>query len=285
MECPYCEFQSPLATRHCGNCGRAFSQLWHCSCGSLNPPEFNYCGECGGRFKRKRLPESHSSITDSSKYSRSIVRELDRYYRSQGIHPEDFRCRSRASCAKGCARKFTEARASLVGGNYSGLVILSLDPGKGFPKIKERTFDAVRIREREFDPRKWRLHWRETNALVEFLLGRSSRGAFAHVNSVKCTQNKPGNREADPHLFENCGGYLKQELPLLEAKVIVTQGLKAHAAYEPVANAKAVDKDRSITADGILWIRSYHPGARTPYWEQKRKRWKVWRKWIQTADL
>ncbi|MEE9253319.1 MAG: uracil-DNA glycosylase family protein, partial [Pseudomonadales bacterium] len=79
----------------------------------------------------------------------------------------------------------------------------------------------------------------------------------------------------DPHLFENCRGYLKKELAILKPRVIVTQGAKAHAALEPVANATPVDKFRSITADGAFWIRAYHPGARKLYWDQKRNCWKV----------
>jgi uracil-DNA glycosylase len=230
-------------------------------------------------------PRTGTEVASGSSYSHSIIQKLDRYYRTKGIHPEDFQCGFMASCSKGCKRNFTEARASLVGGNYTGLVIISLDPGKGFPKIEDRTFEGVRVRQRESDPKKWRLHWRETNALIGFLLGRPAMDAFAHVNAAKCTQNKPGNSEADPHLFENCRGYLKRELSILQAKVIITQGLKAHAAFEPIANATQIGKDRSITADGALWIRSYHPGARTPYWEQKRMRWRVWRKWIQQVEL
>ena len=61
-----------------------------------------------------------------------MIDQLDTYYRAQGIHPEDFRCKFRASCSAGC-ENFTEARASLVGWDYDGLVFLSLDPGRGWP--------------------------------------------------------------------------------------------------------------------------------------------------------
>ncbi len=281
MRCEHCGFTSPFVTKHCGGCGKALSQIRRCSCGFRNPSEFSFCGDCGKRLKQAPRSKSGKPVTSDTRHASSIIQKLDCYYRSQGIHPEEFRCKFRASCSAGCKRRFTEARASLVGQNYAGLVIVSLDPGKGFPRIEDRTFDQVQAREFNSDPKKWRIHWRETHALVEALLGRPSRGAFAHVNAAKCTQNKPGNKQADPHLFENCRGYLKKELAILEPRVIVTQGVKAHTAFEPIANATPIDKFRSITADGAFWIRAYHPGARKSYWDQKRNCWEAWAEWIK----
>ena len=211
-----------------------------------------------------------------------MIEALDAYYRAHGIHPEDFRCNFRSSCASGCD-DFTEARASLVGWNYDGLVFLSLDPGKGWSPIEERTFEAVQARERQRSEKKWKLHWRETHRLAEALLGGPARGRFAHVNAAKCTQNKQGNAQADRHLFENCRGYLRDELAILEPRVVVTQGKKAHAAYEPIADARDVDEYRSVTDTGVLWIRAYHPSARGYYWNQKREHWGTWAEWINQS--
>lgn len=117
--------------------------------------------------------------------------------------------------------------------------------------------------------------------------GRSARafvaGAFAHVNAAKCTQNKARNSQADSRLFENCRGFLEEELSILRPRVIVTQGAKAHAAFEPIADAKAIDATRSVTSDGVFWIRAYHPGARKPYWDQKRDEWARWAEWVRGA--
>ena len=55
------------------------------------------------------------------------------------------------------------------------------------------------------------------------------------------------------------------------------------ANLRPAVAASRVDDCRSITSEGARWIRAYHPGARKPYWDQKRTKWKQWAKWIREA--
>jgi hypothetical protein len=206
-----------------------------------------------------------------------MIEELEAYYRSQGIHPEDFHCKHRSSCAAACAT-FTEARASLIGWQYDGLVFLSLDPGQGWPAVEDRTFQAVQDRERVST--KWRIHWRETHRIAEALLQAPSRGRFAHANAAKCTQNKPKNAQADDHLFENCREYLRGELAILKPRILVTQGKLAHRAFEPIANARRLDRFRSVTDEGVFWIRIHHPSSGKHYWAQKREHLETWVSWV-----
>jgi class 3 adenylate cyclase/tetratricopeptide (TPR) repeat protein len=46
MKCPNCQFENPLSTKFCGQCGAKLPAA--CSqCGTENPPNFRFCGGCG----------------------------------------------------------------------------------------------------------------------------------------------------------------------------------------------------------------------------------------------
>jgi len=65
--------------------------------------------------------------------SSNFQADLTRYYQSQGIHPEQFRCKNKAFCCQfAFGGKMTETKMSLVGSRYGEkyprIVVVSLDP-------------------------------------------------------------------------------------------------------------------------------------------------------------
>lgn len=229
-----------------------------------------------------------------------LLTALSQFYRSKGIHPLDFRCPNRSSCAQG-AVKFTEARSALVGTRYGDpvrIVILSLDPGLGWPDPNQRTLEGYRKSHSE--TRIERLpknrHWYRTIATVAELISslgfqRSPEEAFhcfAHVNAAKCTLNLPRNRQAPQHLFDNCRGFLAEELALLEPDVVVTQGRKSADALATLRNP--ADPNPSLLRFGshdLYWIQLAHPTARGDLVLKDRTRWprifSECRSWLQAS--
>lgn len=217
-----------------------------------------------------------------------LVEQLDAYYRERGIHPLDFGCASRSDCAAGCD-DFTEARASLVGLGYGkpiGLVVVSLDPGRGWPKSSDRTLEAVR--ERESPERVAGLprgrHWRETYEIAAAVLSAFGRSLtpeqavsrFAHVNAAKCTHNLPGSRQAPSRLFRNCRPHMVGELAVLAPDVVVTQGKAAARAIDPLAQIVEEGAGWAIAElEGrpCFWLRLHHPGAWHGAYRLQKKRW------------
>ncbi len=222
-----------------------------------------------------------------------MLERLTGFYESQGISPVDFRCPSRAACAAN-SPDFTEAKASFVGPRYGDgklprLLFLSLDSGDGDPKSLERTAEAVREQEldRNVEALPKNRHWYRTHEMAWTLLSQFKSGLkctdarlyFAHVNSAKCCQNKPGRKQAASILFENCRRFIPGELRVLKPDVIVTQGKWAEKAIRMNFSVQQHDCQRIETAprykrdahyetglielepDGktALWLRTYHP--------------------------
>ena len=114
------------------------------------------------------------------------------------------------------------------------LLFLSLDSGSADEEPENRTLEGVRKWNVECDVEGLtkNRHWYRTHELAQklfapFLPGISvadTRLFFAHVNSAKCCQNKPGMALADPTLFWNCRKFIPEELKILEPEIIVTQG-------------------------------------------------------------
>ena len=218
---------------------------------------------------------------------------LNAFYSSRGISPVGFRCPFRPACSAGSPH-FTEAKASFVGPRYEGrtlprLLFLSLDSGSGRRDPHSRTVEAVRKRELARDvaalPRN--RHWYRTHEMAFELLRQfepqlslgNARLYFAHVNSAKCCQNKPGRKRADSTLFENCRRFIPGELRILKPDVVVTQGRPAKdAILRSFGVRRHVSRDVGSGAhylldahyetglielepDGqtSLWIQTHHP--------------------------
>jgi uracil-DNA glycosylase len=228
----------------------------------------------------------------------SLLNDLDQYYRREGIHAEDFRCRcfsenrsSQSGCKEPCQNSpcFTKAKSSFVGSEYETcrprLLFLSLDPGSGEVDEKKRTPEGVRDCEekRHVESLPRNQHWYITHELASAILNKCRDGVglkactatkyFAHVNSAKCCENNPANKQAKDILFENCRRYLKEELRILAPDIVVTQGDKAHESFgltfAPGQWEKWKPKDllehqvtvtwQTIRQNNVLWLLAYHP--------------------------
>lgn len=223
--------------------------------------------------------------------------ELHDYYRTQGIHPLDFRCPHYGDCSAG-GNAFTTSKMTYVGSEYEKgtlprLLFLSLDSGSADADPHERTLEAVRRQEEHaYDEAvvaqlpKAR-HWYRTHQMAWTILRRfepsltlaSAKPYWAHANSAKCCQNNPGRSEAHARLFRNCKPYVQGELELLRPEILVTQGAKAR---DVVASLPRIDFTVP-TAYGEVWaacignrpvlcITTLHPTAR-PFGKKEMARW------------
>ena len=217
---------------------------------------------------------------------------LNAFYSSHGISPVGFRCPFRPACSVG-APHFTEAKASFVGPRYEErtlprLLFLSLDSGSGRHDPHSRTVEAVRKRElaRDVAALPKNRHWYRTHEMAFKLLRQfepqlslvDARLYFAHVNSAKCCQNKPGKKRADSTLFEYCRHFIPEELRILKPDVVVTQGHPAKEAIRKSFDVRGhVSRDVvsahyirdahyetgliELEPDGhmFLWLQTHHP--------------------------
>lgn len=210
---------------------------------------------------------------------------LNRYYRRHDIHPLEFQCIHRASCAAGCA-KFTEAKASLVGSEYGDpirIVVLSLDPGSCFDPPRDRTLEAIQAKQSRERVEKLHKghHWYRTHETVAALLSlfdteftaAEAACRFAHVNAAKCTHNLPARKQAPTHLFENCRPYLEGELAILAPEIVVTQGDRAAAVIEPWTKRGTVKNLVEMGDRTFYWLRLVHPTAWGGAYGREKKTW------------
>lgn len=254
----------------------------------LRPPEF--------------APLTMSWSIPAEPPSSPMTEALGDFYRAAGISPTDFRCRYLADCSRGEAN-FTSAKASFVGPEYERgtlprLLFLSLDPGDGVSDANARTVLAVQTIElcRNVSTLKKTQHWYLTHLFAWEILRQFDRSLeighiarfFAHVNTAKCSVNRPGRREAPSRLAANCRGYLRQELAILQPDIIVTQGAKAREAVHsrfPVSGYQEVKVDGATGAHGVvtglspsstLWLQTHHPSAYGVFWRQKSSVWPIY---------
>ena len=115
----------------------------------------------------------------------------------------------------------------------------------------------------------------------EDMTPRRARGHFAHVNSVKCSQNKRGKSEADSRLFTRCKGYLEGELAVLKPDVVVTQGAKARDAFRSChqGTVKQIDVYSCVVRlanRDVLWLASVHQGAWHGAYQMQVANWPKW---------
>jgi len=208
-----------------------------------------------------------------------ISQQLDRFYKSRGIHPLAFRCPHRDGCAKG-APNFGEARAALVGEEYGDpirLVVVSSDRGGGYEAPHERTLQAVRSRNKPIRiqqiPRN--RHWYRTHVTVAKILGRFIDAElrpddvvqrFAHTNSVRCCLDDGTKSQAPARFLTRCKGYLPGELAVLRPNIVVTQGVRA---------AKAIPAHRAgvfrLGDEEVYWIQLAHPTDRRGSFDREAK--------------
>jgi hypothetical protein len=213
-----------------------------------------------------------------------LTARLDSLYEGFGIHPSDFRCGHYAQCSDGI-EGFTPARMPSVGTRYLDeatprIAVLSLDSGSG---EKDEDKRLVRIQTKEDGLRHRNKHWYLTHEMVSSLL--SSFGEFTpeeaaehfiHLNSVKCSANLPGRKQAPWHMFMNCRWYLPDEVRAVAPEVILTQGDKArNALWGAFPAVRVLSHEcsheshrcwaRIIRIDGIgevLLLHTYHPNQR-----------------------
>lgn len=227
----------------------------------------------------------------------SMLDALTAYYRSQRILSTQFACLHEVKCRGDCAA-FTGPKSAFVSTGYERhdlprLLFLSLDSGSGASVAKERLPAEVRKQEEEgFDvgsAHKGR-HWYLTHEIAWCILRRfdSKIGLkevqryFAHANSAKCCQNKPGGGQADAKLFRNCGKYLPAELEVLAPDIIVTQGAKARDAIRRYSVQEIDPPDewaRIVAMNGreVFWLQTRHPArgwlarqfADRPTWKEE----------------
>lgn len=189
-----------------------------------------------------------------------MLKDLTRYYRTNGIAAEDFRCPMAAGCRAVCG-DFISAREAFVGSEYEKgtlprVLFISLDPAKDLSDRDSakralkfmRQWEENSARPEQGSPgfRKGD-HWYQTHKFAYDLLApvASERGVtpfafphahkyFAHTNSAKCKDASQGTNQGRAVLFRNCRQFIPGEVVNLLPDVIVTQG---SLARESVAGA------------------------------------------------
>lgn len=237
----------------------------------------------------------------------TMLKQLEEFYRDNGILSTHFTCRHKDSC-KGDCEKFTGPKSAFVGEGYEAgelprLLFVSLDSGDGAEDAEHRLPVAVRNSEHgtvvddliEGKPKYW--HWYFTYKLAWYILKRFDskfekvedvKGFFAHANSAKCCMNNPGREQADDRLFENCQGYMEGELKVIAPQLLVTQGKKAVAAIHAFRGdeIETVDKWASVVmllGKPVFWLETHHPsyyvksGGPTEFYKQvNHERWEFY---------
>jgi uracil-DNA glycosylase len=167
--------------------------------------------------------------------------------------------------------------------NVPKVLFISADPAHDYKNL--HTIDDLRKEENRPHNGQKGKHWGETFALGKILTEQRSDEYFAHTNAAKCCQNKENNKEADKRLFDNCRDFLKQELSVFKADIIVTQHRYAKLildsykkVLEPiildVKNPKYKIRELEIYAIDMngkqtLFIPTDHPRHCSTYWAHK----------------
>lgn len=166
----------------------------------------------------------------------------------------------------------------------------------GAPDQEDRLPEAVLKDELDRDIRDQpkNRHWFLTHELAWYFLRRfdadlrieDAKRYFAHANSAKCCQNKPGAKMADPRLFINCRKYLSGELSVLRPDILITQGKWARLAITEIYGVgKPLHEDTDavrIEIDNrqVFWLHTHHPRY-GPFWSHRDDG----RGWKRYADL
>ena len=180
--------------------------------------------------------------------------------------------------------------------NVPNLLFVSLDSGDEYENL--HTIEEIRTEVENNPPRRTGQdkgkHWYQTFEIAETLLqsyfdniGEQSNGFtdryIAHTNSSKCTQSKAHRAEADKKLFDHCRDFVKKEISLFNANIIITQGAKAEQVlnsfeilektiFETIHNGRPVSLPifiRNINQNNVIHIPMYHQSYYKGYWGQK----------------
>lgn len=228
---------------------------------------------------------------NSHQQAKTMLQELEGYYKENGILSTSFTCPYKNQCRGNCA-EFTGPKSAFVSTGYERrylprLLFLSLDSGSGDKEDRNRLPMAVR-RQEEIESNISTLHkgkhWYRTHELAWHIFRqfdpkigiKDTRRYFAHANSAKCCMNKPQRGQADDILFKNCRKYLQGELAILCPDIIVTQGDWAKKAvglfFGGTCESIGGDKYASrIEMNGrkVFWLHTYHPRYAKGFKEQK----------------
>lgn len=223
-----------------------------------------------------------------------LLKRLEDYYHKQKISALGFSCSNYPSCNKGY-NDFTEAKGTFLSSGYEKsiprLLFISLDPGREefYRQSANRTLLNVQKHEieRNITSLPKNRHWYRTVELACSILKRfkeyqglqinQATQYFAHINTVKCCVNNPGNKKADNRLFKNCKNFVPQEVEILNPNIIVTQGNEArqtiadryetHDSSDYLCDTSLPKEVRIINVNNhpVLWIHTSHPRNYGPF--------------------
>ena len=230
-----------------------------------------------------------------------MLDKLERYYADNGILATRFTCSHRDECCGGLKRRtsskscFTGPKSAYVGECYERahgfglprLLFVSLDSGSAESEPTNRLPQSVRQQTIEGSLGPKNRHWYRTHELAACIFNRiletcmtpcQAQPYFAHANAAKCCQNKPGRRQADKRLFDNCRQYLRGELELLCPDVVVSQGNPAETGVARMVGDQPPPRSwptkRVHLGDReVFWLHTYHPAAFGRFNSQRRDRW------------
>jgi hypothetical protein len=234
-----------------------------------------------------------------------LIAQLKDYYGQHHIGAVGFLCTHRSQCSCGYP-KFVEATEPLIGTEYGigipRLVVLSLDPGGADQDPNQRIIE----RRNNWKAGGWRptgreksQHWYRTLETVHTILSHIDKSIacivaedvipyFAHVNSGRCCQNKDKHASADALLFDNCRGFIPQEIEILSPDVLITQGDYAKRAIDEGINEgkfRVLQTCELVSSLGTrthyskvnienhdaLWLHTYHPNQKRGLFQKQRK--------------
>ena len=187
--------------------------------------------------------------------------QLNEYYRDFGIAPvktfSEFGCPKKEACQAACCVASNGAEGFVFSPRTDGVCVSKcyIDgeyKGDRIPRIVVISLSAPRPDEEESSSQTKKKplnqHWLGTLVTVRSLLYpfiappeklpparyREDESTeiigqlFVHLRTAKCCSNAEGKSAEPRKVYENCGGYLGEEVRILKPDVIVTQGNYAH---------------------------------------------------------
>ena len=233
--------------------------------------------------------------------------QLNKYYKKARISPvkntgkfdnmfNEFGCPMKKDCRSAAALNGAESfifaprtegvdvSKYYADGEYKGdriprIVVISLSaPRPDISITKNETCSQTKKKVQNY-------HWPETLMTVRSLLhpfiadGKFPKPEliekfFVHLRTAKCCSNAKGGTQEHGRMYENCGGYLGEEVRILEPDVIVTQGNYAHWQAEKHVFKKnaaniTVEEVEDID-DSIARIVNLKEDNRSVYWLRTR---------------